>query len=88
VTPKSLASANALGALALAPEDSSMPLNRIRLPQPSPLPPAPDAFVLWSCPGLPAPTPQQEALYRWAFAQAQAVAQPSLPERDLAGTWN
>jgi hypothetical protein len=27
-------------------------------------------------------------LYRQAFEQAQAVARPSLPERDLLGVWN
>jgi hypothetical protein len=30
----------------------------------------------------------QQQLYRWAFAQAQAVVRPSLPERDLLGVWN
>jgi hypothetical protein len=42
------------------------------------------------CPlaSLSALTPQQEALYRWAFAQAQAVVRPALPERDLLGSWN
>jgi hypothetical protein len=32
--------------------------------------------------------PWQWALYQAAFQQAQAVAQPSLPERDLLGVWN
>lgn len=35
--------------------------------------------ALWCC---------QQALYLLAFEQAQAVAQPSLLERDLAGVWN
>jgi hypothetical protein len=30
----------------------------------------------------------QQALYHWAFAEAQAVVQPSLPERDLLAAWN
>jgi hypothetical protein len=30
----------------------------------------------------------QLALYEWAFAEAQAVVQPSLLERDLLGVWN
>jgi hypothetical protein len=30
----------------------------------------------------------QQELYRWAFAQAQAVAQPSILERDLLAVWN
>jgi len=30
----------------------------------------------------------QQYLYQVAFAEAQAVARPSLPERDLAGVWN
>jgi hypothetical protein len=30
----------------------------------------------------------QMELYQWAYAQAQAVATPSVVERDLAGVWN
>jgi hypothetical protein len=30
----------------------------------------------------------QQELYARAFAEAQAVARPSLPERDLLGVWN
>jgi hypothetical protein len=30
----------------------------------------------------------QQAAYQWAFAQAQAVLRPSLPERDLLAVWN
>jgi hypothetical protein len=41
------------------------------------LPVYPVAFQLW-----------QQALYQWAFAEAQAVVQPSLPERDLLAVWN
>ena len=42
--------------------------------------------------GLPVANPVlaqwQQELYRWAFAQAQAVAQPSIVERDLLAVWN
>jgi len=42
--------------------------------------------------GLPVANPMlaawQQELYRWAFAQAQAVAQPSIVERDLLAVWN
>ena len=51
-----------------------------------------DAFVLMPTSALPATTPEQAAyqksLYEWAFAEAQAVVAPSLPERDLLGVWN
>jgi len=30
----------------------------------------------------------QLAVYQRAFAEAQAVVRPSLPERDLLGVWN
>ncbi len=61
---------------------------RFSLPQPPRPQPTAGAFVLCPFAGLPAWNAAQEALYRWAFEQAQAVVQPSLPERDLAGTWN
>ena len=55
-------------------------------------PPRSDAFVMMPTSALPATTPDQAAyqksLYEWAFAEAQAVVQPSLPERDLLGVWN
>jgi len=64
--------------------------DRLRVAVPVPVP-AP-AFLLvpvFCVPlGLPVPPAWHEPLYRWAFEQAQAVARPSLPERDLAGTWN
>jgi hypothetical protein len=41
------------------------------------LPLAPPGYALW-----------QQALYQWAFTQAQQVARPSLPERDLLAVWN
>ncbi len=65
--------------------------NRIRAMKPtlpaSPEPqPQPAAFVL--CP-LPAPLAAwQEQLYAQAWAEAQAVNRPALPERDLLGVWN
>jgi hypothetical protein len=58
----------------------------LRLPRPPAPAAAPGSFVL--CPFLPGSGAAQEALYRWAFAQAQEAARPSLPERDLAGVWN
>ena len=65
---------------------------RYRLPAPPPPRPSPGAFVLCPPGCLPAHTPQQlawqQALYRWAFEQAQAVVRPSLPERDLLAVWN
>jgi hypothetical protein len=63
--------------------------HRFRLPQPPAPPPAPGAFLLFPPGCLPSPwAPWQQALYQWAFAQAQAVVTPSLPERDLLGVWN
>jgi hypothetical protein len=34
------------------------------------------------------PAPWQVSLYQWAFAEAQAVVRPSIPERDLLANWN
>jgi hypothetical protein len=73
-------------------EESVMFRNRFRQ-QAAPSPtPDPSAFLLCPLLGLPplvsAHLPWQTALYEWAFAQAQAVARPSLPERDLLGVWN
>jgi hypothetical protein len=42
-------------------------------------------FPIWTEPALGA---WQEQLYRLALAEAQAVASPSLPERDLLAAWN
>jgi hypothetical protein len=63
----------------------------ISLPQPPTPMMAVHAFVL--CPVvLPAANwPQmmaQQWLYQRAFEEAQAVARPSLPERDLLAVWN
>jgi hypothetical protein len=64
----------------------------VALPKPVTPPFVPEAFVMcplgasadadavkWLC---------QQALFRWAFEQAQAVARPSILERDLAASWN
>ena len=51
-----------------------------------------EMFVLCPLGCLPAMPPQQmawqQALYQWAFGQAQAVVSPYLPERDLLAVWN
>ena len=64
----------------------------VRLPKPPPPAIPADAFVMYPCGASPAADPVQwlcqQALYRWAFEQAQAVAQPSILERDLLGVWN
>ncbi len=71
---------------ARATEESDMDPKQLLPPAPAPAP-APGAFVL--CPvGLAGFALWQQALYQWAFAQAQAVARPSLPERDLLAVWN
>jgi hypothetical protein len=67
-------------------------VNVIPLPRPTVPKISPAAFVWcpvvlcqgvtleqWCC---------QQWIYRQAFEQAQAVARPSLPERDLLGVWN
>jgi hypothetical protein len=61
-----------------------------RLPQPPQPAVVPAAFCLLSVPpGLPAPLwMMQQTIYQLAFEQAQAVARPSLPERDLLAVWN
>ncbi len=66
-----------------------MSLRRFAVPTPPPALPAADAFVMLPTAGLPADMLEcQRALYEWAFAQAQAVVQPSIVERDLLGIWN
>ncbi len=73
-----------------------MELNRLRrgeepikLPRPAPRPLDLTNFLLCTVPGAcPALSLMQQQLYLWAFAQAQAVAQPSILERDLLGVWN
>jgi hypothetical protein len=68
------------------------PFDFYRLPQPAVQAPTSGSFV--ACPaalvqGL-SPTQQlwQCSLYQLAFEQAQAMARPSLVERDLLGVWN
>jgi hypothetical protein len=39
-------------------------------------------------PGAGASMAWQQRIYQLAFAEAQAVVRPSLPERDLLGVWN
>ncbi|MBL8797578.1 MAG: hypothetical protein JNM56_27005 [Planctomycetia bacterium] len=56
----------------------------LRLPRPAPAAITPRGFICSIC----QPSPVQQALYQLAFEQAQAVARPSLPERDLAAVWN
>jgi hypothetical protein len=64
----------------------------VRLPKPSQPVISPNAFVL--CPFGCAPGVSavawlcQQAVYRWAFEEAQAVARPSILERDLLAAWN
>ena len=69
-----------------------MSTRRFGLPTPPPVAPNHDAFVMMPLSGLPASTPDQasyqKALYERAFAEAQAVVQPSLLDRDLLGVWN
>ncbi len=67
---------------------------RHRGPTPASPPPAPsaDAFVFFPT-GFFFPTPPeaalwQQALYQWAYNQAQELNKPSLYERDWLGVWN
>jgi hypothetical protein len=75
-----------------------MSQSRIRFEQPQQLPnppvpqPVPGAFCACNLAALPGMTPQQlyqiQLLYQQALEQAQQAAKPSLPERDLLGSWN
>jgi hypothetical protein len=69
-----------------------MNANRLRLPRPAKPAASPSAFVLYPVVCVPVASAAHalwiEALYRWALEQAQEIAQPSLPERDLLGVWN
>jgi hypothetical protein len=64
----------------------------IRLPQPPAPGISPNAFII--CPLLLVPGQSleqwlwQQWVYQRAFEQAQAVARPSLQERDLLAAWN
>lgn len=69
--------------------------HRLRGPgpaQPPTAPPPSSAFVIVPT-GLIFPvTPEvaqwQQALYQWAYTQAQELNKPSLYERDWLGVWN
>jgi len=69
-----------------------MSRRRFSLPAPTPAAPSMTAFVMFPVSNLPQGTPDQaawqRALYEWAFAEAQAVVEPSILERDLLGVWN
>lgn len=66
--------------------------NRFTLPTLTVPAPDPAAFVIMPFATLPNTSPdlaaQQQALYLWAFEQAQAVVAPSILELDLLGVWN
>jgi hypothetical protein len=72
--------------------------NRFRRPplsppsQHQPEAPSGDAFVIYP-PGFFLPvSPEiaawQQAVYQWAFEQAQQLLKPSIVERDWLGVWN
>jgi hypothetical protein len=65
---------------------------RFRIPCPPTPKPSADAFVMIPASALPPRTEEeaerQRALYQWAMEEAAAAVRPSLPERDLLGTWN
>ena len=73
-------------------KEAAMNRDRLRIPRPAAPAIAPAAFVLYPVVCVPAVSAAQalwiEALYRQALEQAQEVARPSLPERDLLGVWN
>jgi hypothetical protein len=66
--------------------------DRLRLPRPATPAASPAAFVLYPLVCVPFMSVGQamwiESLYRQALEQAQEIARPSLPERDLLGVWN
>lgn len=68
--------------------------NRLRGPTSPPPPPAASssAFVIVPTglffPVSPEVMQWQQALYQWAFDQAQELNKPSLFERDWLGVWN
>ena len=69
-----------------------MSSRRFSFAAPRAVAPNQDAFVMVPLSDIPASTPEQQAcqkaLYERAFAEAQAVVQPSLLDRDLLGVWN
>jgi len=64
----------------------------IRLPQPPAPQIDPHAFMICPVVLFSGQAPEQwlwqQWVYQQAFEQAQAVARPSLPERDLLAVWN
>jgi hypothetical protein len=64
----------------------------VRLPQPPAPAITPAAFLMCPAAGIPGHCQEQwswqQWLYQRAFEVAQAVARPSLLERDLLGFWN
>ena len=63
-----------------------------RLPRPAEWPSLSGSFLWYPIAWLPGQTEEQrfarQRIYQLAFEEAQAVARPSLPERDLLGNWN
>jgi hypothetical protein len=72
--------------------DYSAEPDAIHLPRPPAPAPNPAGFALCPTTSFPGSCPEQwlwqQYLYARAFEIAQAVAQPSLLERDLLGVWN
>jgi hypothetical protein len=72
----------------LRPAIDAVEAERFSLPHPPAATPTPAGFM--ACPGMCCQSMSdfQRYVYEMAFAQAQAVVRPSLPERDRAGVWN
>jgi hypothetical protein len=70
----------------------SQPFEAVRVPRTNTPEIAPGSFVLLPVGWLPETSVEQRLVqqwvYQWAWAQAQAVLRPSLPERDLLAVWN
>jgi hypothetical protein len=67
-------------------------LHSMRMPRPPQPGITPEAFMICPIAMLAGQSQEQRMwqqwLYQQAFEQAQAVARPSLLERDLLGVWN
>ena len=63
-----------------------------RLPRPATPVPQPGSFLCVPLSSLPYLTPEQQGAQEWlyhiALQEAQAVARPSILERDLLAVWN
>jgi hypothetical protein len=61
-------------------------------PEPNSSPPPNPAFVIYPAgffvPISPELAAWQQAIYQWAFEQAQQLLKPSRMERDWLGVWN